>query len=94
MAFGLTTTVSRSIDNRGRVPTAPIPLPHNLARTGNEPPHKRRRVERRSVKECLQQQIRPLVSSAVERLPREVYHINALAIKVNKQDGSRHEVLN
>ncbi|RFN43964.1 hypothetical protein FIE12Z_11803 [Fusarium flagelliforme] len=71
-----------SIDNRGRVPTAPIPLLHSLARTGNEPPHKRRRVEKRSVKECLQQQIRPLVSSAVERLPREVYHINALAIKV------------
>lgn len=90
MGFGLTATVSRSLTDHGQVPKAPIPLLNSLGRPNHEPPPKRRRVEeplprKRSVRECLSTQVSPLVQRAVESLERADYHVNALAIKVNKE---------
>ncbi|KAF4337220.1 hypothetical protein FBEOM_8888 [Fusarium beomiforme] len=53
----------------------------------SEPPQKRRRVgqglpRKRGVKDCLLSQVTPLVERAVGHLSRDVYHVNALAIKV------------
>ncbi|XEU98952.1 hypothetical protein FSHL1_004239 [Fusarium sambucinum] len=88
MSFGLTTTVSRSLFNHGQVPTAPIPLLDTLRPT-DEPPSKRQRVEqplprKRSVKECLREQVYPLVQNAISGLKRDDYHLHALTIKAIK----------
>ncbi|KPA41526.1 hypothetical protein FLAG1_05617 [Fusarium langsethiae] len=57
-----------------------------MARPTDEPPSKRRRVEqplprKRSVKECLRDQVYPLVQNAITGLKRDDYHLHALTIK-------------
>lgn len=90
MSFGLTSTVSRSLFNHGQVPPAPIPLLNTLRRPTDEPPSKRQRVDqslprKRSVKDCLRDQVYPLVQNAISGLKRDDYHLHALTIKVNKR---------
>lgn len=90
MGFGLTTTITRSLVKHGGMPHAPIPILNSLPVPCDEPPPKRRRVStglqrKRGVKECLLSQVTPLVERAVGHLSRDVYHVNALAIKVTKK---------
>ncbi|KAF7535909.1 hypothetical protein G7Z17_g13121 [Cylindrodendrum hubeiense] len=92
MNFGPTATATRTyIDLTSEAPHAPtlqyppapvqlLPIPHE------EPPPKRRRVDnavtrRRSLKECLQEQVLPHVSQVVKSLPPGVYDINKLAVQ-------------
>ncbi|KAM0391217.1 hypothetical protein ACHAQC_007401 [Fusarium culmorum] len=86
MSFGLTSTVSRSLFNHGQVPPAPIPLLNALRRPTDEPPSKRQRVDqplprKRSVKDCLRDQVYPLVQNATAGLKHDDYHLHALTIK-------------
>jgi hypothetical protein len=70
--------------------TAPVQL---LPVPREEPPQKRRRVEdghgrkdygtrRRTLKECLQEQVLPHVIKAVTELPPGVYHAEDITIRV------------
>ncbi|WKT38665.1 AMP-dependent synthetase/ligase [Fusarium oxysporum f. sp. vasinfectum] len=75
-----------SLVKHGGMPHAPISILNSLPVPCDEPPPKRRRVStglqrKRGVKECLLSQVTPLVERAVGHLSRDVYHVNALAIK-------------
>ncbi|KAM0349676.1 hypothetical protein ACHAPU_003505 [Fusarium lateritium] len=77
-----------SFIGHGNAPHAPIPLLNSLPLPCDEPPQKRRRVEveeaprhRRPVKDCLVDQVTPLVERAIGNLSRDVYHLRTLAIK-------------
>ncbi|KAG7437307.1 Rik1-associated factor 1 [Fusarium oxysporum f. sp. raphani] len=76
----------KSLVKHGGMPHAPISILNSLPVPCDEPPPKRRRVStglqrKRGVKECLLSQVTPLVERAVGHLSRDVYHVNALAIK-------------
>ncbi|KAH7133387.1 WD40-repeat-containing domain protein [Dactylonectria estremocensis] len=92
MSFGLTETATRThIDHTGDAPhPATTPFPHApiqlLPVQHEEPPLKRRRVEnadtlRRSLKECLQEQVLPHVSQVVRTLPEGTYHVDKIAVQ-------------
>ncbi|KAH7153057.1 hypothetical protein EDB81DRAFT_647593 [Dactylonectria macrodidyma] len=92
MSFGLTETAIRThIDLTGDSPCPPTnSFPHApiqlLPIQHEEPPLKRRRVEnavtlRRSLKECLQDQVLPHVSKVVRTLPEGLYHVDKIAVQ-------------
>ncbi|KAF5674755.1 long-chain acyl synthetase [Fusarium heterosporum] len=77
-----------SFIGHGNTPPAPIPLLNTLPLPCDEPPQKRRRVKveeslprKRPVKNCLVDQVTPLVEKAIGNLSRDVYHLKALAIR-------------
>ncbi|KAF5018272.1 hypothetical protein F66182_9757 [Fusarium sp. NRRL 66182] len=83
---GKTKLAMGSLIDHGEHPPAPIPLLNSLPVPCDEPPQKRRRVDRavtrrRGRKECLSEQVAPHVQRIINGLPAGIYQINALAIQ-------------
>ncbi|KND94437.1 Rik1-associated factor 1 [Tolypocladium ophioglossoides CBS 100239] len=92
MSITLTTTLPRAvIDLTNDGPPAPQPFAPSQAKAHkalpNAPPAKRRRVEDDALyrvwrlKTCVQLEILPLVSSAVNRFPRAQYRVDDIAVQ-------------